>query len=49
MLRESRLENLKSSHCPSQPKISLSSLKPTTVVLGLNNVYFLTKINGYIL
>ena len=51
MLRESRHENLKILIAPLS--IKLSSLKSTetlsAVVLGFNNLYFITKINGHIL
>ena len=51
MLRESRQENLKILIAPLI--IKSSSLKSTgtvfTVVLGFNNLYFITKINGHIL
>ena len=51
MLRETRHKNLKIFIVPLIVK--LSSLKPTgtvsTVVLGFNNLYFITKINGHIL
>ena len=51
MLRKSQYENLKTFIAPLD--IKLSSLKPTgtvsTVVLGFNNLYFITKINGHIL
>ena len=51
MLRENRRENLKILIAPLN--IKLSSLKSTgivnTVVPGINNLYFLTKIHGHIL
>ena len=51
MLRKSQYENLKTLFAPLN--IKLSSLKPTgtvsTVVLRINNLSFITKINGHIL
>ena len=51
MLRQNRRKNLKS--LIASLNIKLSSLKSTgtasTVVLGFNNLYFITKINGHIL
>ena len=51
MLRESRRENLKILIAPLN--IKFLSLKSTgtvcTVVLGFNNLYFITKINGHVL
>ena len=51
MLRESRSENLKILIAPLN--IKLSSLKSTgtasAVVMGFNNLYFITKINGHVL
>ena len=51
MLHESRRKNLKILIAPLS--IKLSSLKSTetvsTVVPGINNLYFITTINGHIL
>ena len=51
MFRESRNENLKILIAPLN--IKLSTLKSTgtvsTVVPGINNLYFLTKVDGHIL
>ena len=51
MFRESRSENLKILIAPLN--IKLSTLKSTgtvsTVVPEINNLYFLTKVNGHIL
>ena len=51
LLRESRSENLKILIAPVN--IKLSTLKSTgtvsPVIPGINNLYFITKMNGHIL
>ena len=51
ILRESRHENLKMLIAPLGIKLSILKSTGTlsAVVLGFNNLYFITKINGHIL